>query len=114
MPQLHDVMQLRMVGGAGAVLYDARELFDAHSPRADGLLRSIAQELPAAVAACASAAAADLDPLRQAQLLKVPARPPASASPKGGRGRGGEGRNGFTAEHDDCLPDLNLLHQPGK
>mmetsp|Transcript_15272 Transcript_15272/g.46155 ORF Transcript_15272/g.46155 Transcript_15272/m.46155 type:complete len:862 (+) Transcript_15272:225-2810(+) len=54
----------------GAVLYDARELFDEHSPRADGLLRSIAAELPAAVAACVSAAVADLDPLRQAQLLK--------------------------------------------
>lgn len=55
----------------GAVLFDAREMFDASNPRADGLLRSIAADLPAAVATCTAAAAADLDPLRQAALLKA-------------------------------------------
>lgn len=53
------------------MLYDARELFDSQNPRADGLLRSIAGDLPAAVATCVSAAAAELDPLRQSVLLKV-------------------------------------------
>jgi len=67
---------------AGATLYDARELFDAHNPRADGLLRSIASELPAAVATCAAAAAAELDPVRQAALLKV--RAVASSTPPDG------------------------------
>ena len=56
---------------AGAVLYDARALFDAQNPQADGLLRSVVADLPAAVAACATAAAAELDPVRQAALLKV-------------------------------------------
>lgn len=54
------------------MLYDARQLFDAHNAKADVLLRSVAGALPEAVATCLDAAGADLSPLRQAALLKVP------------------------------------------
>ena len=56
----------------GAVLYDARQLFDGHNAKADVLLRSVAGALPEAVATCLDAAGAELSPLRQAALLKVP------------------------------------------
>ena len=55
----------------GALLYDARQLFDAGEARADEVLRSIAEELPAAVTTCVEAAAAELEPARQAALMKV-------------------------------------------
>jgi hypothetical protein len=55
----------------GAVLYDARQLFDGHNAKADVLLRSVAEALPEAVATCLEAAGAELSPLRQAALLKV-------------------------------------------
>ena len=55
----------------GAVLYDARLLFDGHNAKADVLLRSVADALPEAVATCLDAAGAELLPLRQAALLKV-------------------------------------------
>ena len=55
----------------GAVLYDARQLFDGHNAKADVLLRSVAEALPEAVATCLDAAGAELSPLRQAALLKV-------------------------------------------
>ena len=56
---------------AGALLYDARALFDAQDARADEVLRSIAGALPDAVRTCAAAAGAELHPARQAALLKA-------------------------------------------
>ena len=61
----------RLIWCAGALLYDARELFDAADARADEGLRSIVQALPDAVATCVDAAAAELDEARQAALIKV-------------------------------------------
>ena len=58
-------------GAAGALLFDARCLFDQEEARADEVLRSIATDLPEAVGTCAAAAAADHSPARQAALLKV-------------------------------------------
>ena len=62
-----------MTGGgrAGALLYDAQALFDAQDARADEVLRSIAGALPAAVLTCLAAAGAELNPARQAALLKA-------------------------------------------
>lgn len=58
---------------AGALLYDARRLFDAQDARATGELLEIlkAGDLPAAVTTCLRAAAAELDPNKQAALMKV-------------------------------------------
>lgn len=58
---------------AGALLYDARRLFDAQDARATGELLEIlkAGDLPAAVTTCLRAAAAELDPHKQAALMKV-------------------------------------------
>lgn len=56
---------------AGALLFDARQLFQQQNARADEALRSIVGQLPQAVATCVDAAVADLDPLRQAALMKV-------------------------------------------
>jgi hypothetical protein len=56
---------------AGALLYDGRDMFDKQNAKADEVLRSIVNSLPEAVATCAAAAAAELDPLRQTVLLKV-------------------------------------------
>ena len=56
---------------AGAMLFDARQLFDQREAKADAALRAIASRLPEAVATCLDAAAADLDAPRQAALLKV-------------------------------------------
>lgn len=53
------------------MLFDARCLFDGEEARADEVLRSIATDLPEAVATCAAAAAADHSPARQAALLKA-------------------------------------------
>jgi hypothetical protein len=64
---------IRLMGDveAGALLYDARDMFDKQNAKADEVLRSIVNSLPEAVATCAAAAAAELDPLRQTALLKV-------------------------------------------
>ena len=56
---------------AGALLYDARELFDQQNAKADEGLRSIVQTLPEAVAACVDAAEAELEEPRQVALMKV-------------------------------------------
>ena len=56
---------------AGALLFDARQLFDQQNAHADEALRSIVGNLPEAVGSCVEAAGADLDPIRQAALLKV-------------------------------------------
>ena len=56
---------------AGAMLFDARQLFEQREAKADAALRAIASRLPEAVATCLDAAAADLDAPRQAALLKV-------------------------------------------
>ena len=55
----------------GATLFDARKLFDACNAKADEALRSIVRQLPEAVSSCIEAAGADMDPARQAALLKV-------------------------------------------
>ena len=87
-------------------------------------------ELPSAVADCMAAAAAELDPLKQAALLKAscygrafqaldPTVVPASAgeavascSSTGGGGGGGDARRG-TVEVARRLRLLNALRQPG-
>eukprot|EP00891_Asterochloris_glomerata_P007024 jgi/Astpho2/7024/e_gw1.00107.12.1_t len=55
----------------GAMLFDARQLFEQREAKADAALRAIASRLPEAVATCLDAAAADLDAPRQAALLKA-------------------------------------------
>ncbi|PRW05770.1 Vacuolar sorting-associated 16 [Chlorella sorokiniana] len=57
----------------GALLYDARRLFDAQDARATGELLDLVRsgELAGAVDDCLAAAAAELDPLKQAALLKA-------------------------------------------
>lgn len=60
---------------AGALLYDARELFDQQNAKADEGLRSIVQWLPEAVATCVDAALAELDEPRQIALMKVQTPP---------------------------------------
>lgn len=55
----------------GALLLDAHKLFDAHSHKADEVLRSISGQLPEAVHACADAALASQPPITQTALLKV-------------------------------------------
>ena len=61
-----------LCAAAGALLYDARELFDAQNAAlADEGLRAIVGQLPAAVATCVDAAQAELDPTRQAALIKA-------------------------------------------
>lgn len=56
---------------AGALLFDARSLFDQQNPKADEVLRSIIDVLPTAVGNCVEAAGAELDVSRQSALLKV-------------------------------------------
>jgi len=56
---------------AGALLFDARQLFEQQNARADEALRSIVGQLAEAVTTCVDAAAAELDPVRQAALMKV-------------------------------------------
>lgn len=56
---------------AGALLFDARQLFEQQNAKADEALRSIVGQLPAAVTSCVDAAGADLDATRQAALMKV-------------------------------------------
>lgn len=58
---------------AGALLFDARQLFEQQNARADEALRSIVGGLPEAVASCVDAAGAELDPVRQAALMKASA-----------------------------------------
>ena len=65
---------------SGALLFDARQLFEQQNARADEALRSIVGQLPQAVATCVDAAGADMDPVRQAALMKVS---PPSATPHG-------------------------------
>ena len=60
---------------AGALLYDARRMFDAGNAKADDTLRSIVDRLPEAVTACLEAATADMDLVRQTALLKVSSQP---------------------------------------
>ncbi|KAK9907253.1 hypothetical protein WJX75_000093 [Coccomyxa subellipsoidea] len=55
----------------GALLYDARELFDQQNAKADEGLRSIVASLPEAVATCVDAAQAELDETRQVALMKA-------------------------------------------
>ena len=62
---------------AGALLLDARQLFERQNARADNALRSIVGQLPEAVTSCVDAAGAELDPVRQAALMKVQAPAPA-------------------------------------
>ena len=62
---------------AGALLYDARELFDQQNAKADEGLRGIVQALPEAVATCVDAAQAELEEPRQVALMKVGGRRPA-------------------------------------
>lgn len=64
-------VSLGWVSGAGAILYDARQLFDSHNAKADELLRNVASALPDAVTTCLQAAGAELNPIRQAALMKV-------------------------------------------
>jgi len=56
---------------AGALLFDARQLFEQQNARADEALRSIVGQLAEAVTTCVDAAATELDPVRQAALMKV-------------------------------------------
>ncbi|KAA6418805.1 MAG: vacuolar sorting-associated 16 protein [Trebouxia sp. A1-2] len=55
----------------GALLLDARQLFERQNARADNALRSIVGQLPEAVTSCVDAAGAELDPVRQAALMKA-------------------------------------------
>jgi hypothetical protein len=56
---------------AGAMLFDARTMYDQENPKADEVLRGIVESLPEAVGSCVDAAAAELEPIRQSALLKV-------------------------------------------
>lgn len=56
---------------SGALLFDARQLFEQQNARADEALRSIVGQLPQAVATCVDAAGAEMDSIRQAALMKV-------------------------------------------
>lgn len=56
---------------SGALLFDARQLFEQQNAKADEALRSIVGQLPEAVTSCVDAAGADMDPIRQAALMKV-------------------------------------------
>ena len=56
---------------AGALLYDARGLFDQQNAKADEGLRSIVHSLPEAVATCVDAAQAELEEPLQIALMKV-------------------------------------------
>ena len=83
-------------------------------------------ELPSAVADCLAAAAAELDPLKQAALLKascygrafqaleptVVAAAAAGEASRGSGGGGGDARRG-TVEVARRLRVLNALRQPG-
>ena len=60
-----------LFAAAGALLFDARQLFEQQNAKADEALRSIVGQLPEAVTSCVDAAGADLDPIRQAALMKV-------------------------------------------
>ena len=75
---------------AGALLFDARQLFEQQNARADEALRSIVGQLAEAVTTCVDAAAAELDPVRQAALMKVqgPALVPLPSCPCPGEGIG--------------------------
>ena len=64
---------------AGALLYDARELFDQQNAKADEGLRGIVQTLPEAVATCVDAAQAELEEPRQVALMKVGGRAEAGS-----------------------------------
>ncbi|KAL3162570.1 hypothetical protein ABBQ38_008623 [Trebouxia sp. C0009 RCD-2024] len=55
----------------GALLFDARQLFEQQNARADEALRSIVGQLPQAVATCVDAAGAEMDSIRQAALMKA-------------------------------------------
>lgn len=68
---LHGFKLTEGLFGAGAILYDARQLFDSHNAKADELLRNVASALPDAVATCLLAAGDELNPIRQAALMKV-------------------------------------------
>lgn len=68
---------------AGALLLDARQLFEQQNAKADEALRSIVGQLPEAVTSCVDAAGADMEPVRQTALMKVSngtQRTPTSAS----------------------------------
>lgn len=58
-------------------MFDARQLFEQQNARADEALRSIVGQLPEAVSSCVDAAGSELDPVRQAALMKVQAPAPA-------------------------------------
>ncbi|KAL4440601.1 hypothetical protein ABPG75_003602 [Micractinium tetrahymenae] len=87
----------------GALLYDARRLFDAQDARATGELLDLVRsgQLAGAVDDCLTAAAAELDPLKQAALIKAAAYGKAfqALEPGGGGGGGaaGDGSSGNTA-----------------
>lgn len=67
----HEGERISTPRSAGALLYDARELFDQQNAKADEGLRSIVASLPEAVATCVDAAQAELDETRQVALMKV-------------------------------------------
>ncbi|GAA5958825.1 hypothetical protein JCM21900_003937 [Sporobolomyces salmonicolor] len=56
-----------------AILYEASELFDQRSPKADEFIRNIKQELLGAVEACIDAAGREWEPVWQKKLLKAAA-----------------------------------------
>ncbi|KAL4852826.1 hypothetical protein ACK3TF_006093 [Chlorella vulgaris] len=80
----------------GALLYDARRLFDAHDARATGELLELVRggEVGAAAEDCLAAAAAELDPLKQAALLKASCYGRAFKALEPGAGSSGGGNNG--------------------
>ncbi|RMZ53249.1 hypothetical protein APUTEX25_005238 [Auxenochlorella protothecoides] len=101
----------------GALLFDARRLYEAGDARATAELLELvrAGTLPAAVAACLAAAAAELDPARQEALLRAacygraflgidPALPNAADVPGLGR------RDALEVARS--LRVLNALHDP--
>ncbi len=75
-----DLLCLTRCCHAGALLYDARELFDQQNAKADEGLRSIVHSLPEAVATCVDAAQAELEEPRQIALMKVRPAPTADKS----------------------------------
>lgn len=78
----HEGERISTPRSAGALLYDARELFDQQNAKADEGLRSIVASLPEAVATCVDAAQAELDETRQVALMKVCAHATLKKTPR--------------------------------
>jgi len=90
-PPLASVLEMGSTS-PGALLYDARRLYEARDARAAAELLDVLRggDLPAAVAACLGAAAAELDPGKQEALMRA-----------GGYGRA------FLALHEGGDADVN-------